>query len=129
VKEMIDKLIREVKVAAQAAYAPYSNFAVGAAILTIDGKIYTGCNVENASFGLTICAERVAITNAVKSGQRQFIKIAIYNDVQLAPPCGACLQVLSEFSPECEVILANANESRSIGTVKELLPHSFKFKL
>src|SRR6478752_2478878 len=104
---MVPTQVREAVVQAaidvrQRAYAKYSNFLVGAAILAADGRIYTGCNVENASYGLTICAERAAVFNAVATGQRQFQQLAIATTGGVSP-CGACRQVLAEFSPELKV--------------------------
>lgn len=113
-------------------YVPYSDFAVGAALLTKDGKIYTGCNVENAAFGPSICAERTAVVKAVSEGDRQFAAIAIAGGrrgmapEKYCPPCGVCRQVLAEFcSPDMPVILARSNEDLKIMTLGDLLPHSF----
>lgn len=108
------------------AYAPYSGFKVGAAVLGIDGVIYTGCNVENASYGLTVCAERIAVFKAVCAGIASFQAIAIVTGGdEPAAPCGACRQVLAEFSPEMKVIAANTRGKMRIATVRELLPHAF----
>ena len=105
------------------AYAPYSGFRVGAAVLAC-GKVYTGCNVENASYGLTMCAERVAIFKAVSDGCREIEKIAIFAS-SMPYPCGACLQVMEEFcSPHCEVIVAT-DERVERYTLRELLPRPF----
>lgn len=107
------------------AYAPYSNFRVGAALLTANGKVYTGCNVENVSFGGTICAERVAACKAISEGERSFTAIAITSSSgELTFPCGICRQFLLEFSPTMKVILSNKN-SVSVFLQNELLPHSF----
>lgn len=112
--------------AAKNAYAPYSNFPVGAALLTTDGKAFTGCNVENVSFGLTICAERVAITKAVSEGYRSFQSIAI-SISNAHSPCGACRQFLSEFGSDITVLQADQNGVLKFTTiVNELLPSSFK---
>ena len=108
------------------AYAPYSKFRVGAALLAADGTIITGCNVENASYGLTICAERVAIFKAISKGLLAFRCIVVVTDVEgLTPPCGACRQILWEFAPDAEVILANTHGKTAKYTVRELLPHGF----
>src|SRR6478672_12256245 len=105
------------------AYARYSNFLVGAAILAADGRIYSGCNVENASYGLTICAERAAVFNAVAAGQRQFELLAIAT-AGGASPCGACRQVLAEFAPELPILLVDVNRPKAVVEVslKDLLP-------
>ncbi|MDR2783992.1 MAG: cytidine deaminase, partial [Treponema sp.] len=97
----MEELFTEARQAAFAAYAPYSKFRVGAALLSVDGRVFTGCNVENRSFGLTICAERNAVTHAVSKGCRSFSAIAIAapDSPVPVPPCGACRQVLSEFMP------------------------------
>lgn len=112
--------------ARKCAYAPYSQFAVGAAVLTADGQIFTGANVENASYGLTICAERVAIFNAVSQCKRNIVAVAVVTDVEdAAYPCGACRQVMAEFGLEIKVIIANTTGKYIETTVGELLPHSF----
>ena len=108
------------------AFAPFSRFKVGAAISTKDGRIYTGCNVENASFGLTLCAERVAIFKAISEGTRQFSYVVIVTDAtKLTPPCGACRQVLWEFAPEAEVVLANVRGRTRRVKLADLLPDPF----
>jgi len=124
---MTKKLLTAAKAAQKQAHAPYSKFRVGAALLTKSGKIYTGCNVENASYGLTICAERVAITKAVSEGQRKFTAIACVAPSSNLSPCGACRQFLAEFG-DLTVICA---DSRNLKRVKqfrltELLPHAFE---
>ena len=112
------------------AYAPYSNFKVGAALLTKSGKIYTGCNVENSSYGATICAERVAVTKAISEGERDFVAIAIVGGREnetdlLATPCGICLQFLREFcDDDFKIILYNGKEIKSF-TLKKLFPDAF----
>lgn len=119
-------LHEEAKQVMQNAYAPYSNFKVGAALLGADGKIYTGCNVENASYGLTLCAERVAVGRAVSEGVRDFKAISIIADSGTpVAPCGACRQVLAEFNPEMVVIMANAESGLCETTLSELLPKPF----
>ncbi|TKJ31342.1 MAG: cytidine deaminase [Chloroflexi bacterium B3_Chlor] len=106
------------------AYAPYSGFAVGAALRTKSGGVYSGSNVENASYGMTICAERVAIFNAVSAGEREFEALAVVSE-ELAPPCGACRQVLAEFGLNTKVIIADLGDSREVHTVRDLLPTAF----
>jgi cytidine deaminase len=110
--------------AKESAYAPYSNFRVGAAILEKTGKVFTGCNIENSSFGLTICAERVAIFNAVSSGHRNIEAVGIVSDGILCFPCGACLQVIYEFSKAAVVIVGRRGEY-VVKSVLELLPFGF----
>jgi cytidine deaminase len=121
------KLLAAAKKAQRRAYAPYSKFRVGAALLTKSGKVYTGCNVENASYGLTICAERVAITKALSDGHRKFQAIAVVAPSASLSPCGACRQVLAEFG-EMVVICADSRNLRRVCVhlLSELLPHSFK---
>ncbi|MCM1498631.1 MAG: cytidine deaminase [Clostridium sp.] len=123
---MTDKeLIQLAKQAYEYAYAPYSNYFVGAALLAADGKAYTGCNIENASYGAANCAERTAIFKAVSEGQRSFSKIAVAaKDGSTAYPCGICLQVMSELMPDGEVILEKDGQIVSY-SVKELLPFAF----
>ena len=105
------------------AYAPYSNFAVGAALLAADGRIFTGCNVENISYGLTNCAERVAIGTAVAAGARKFVALAVVADTEVpVSPCGACRQVLAEFGVS-RVILSNRRERLEF-SLEELLPRA-----
>ena len=107
------------------AYAPYSGFAVGAAVRTSNGLIYAGCNVENASYGLTICAERVAICLAVSLGERRIDALAVSAQTP-AYPCGACLQVLSEFAgPDCWIFVARAGVVEEATTLGRLLPKAF----
>ncbi len=103
------------------AYAPYSNFRVGAALLTESGKVYTGCNVENLSFGATVCAERTAICKAVSDGERKFSAIAVYGGDELTSPCGICLQTLSEFCRELDIILFDASAGYSVHHLSELM--------
>jgi len=124
-KELSELLLLARK-AAQEAYAPYSGYKVGAALICADGSIYTGCNVENASFSLTICAERNAVFKAVSEGKRDFTAIAIYVDSDKSfPPCGACRQVISEFAPRIPVIYANRDETVE-STLDLLLPGAFR---
>ena len=121
------KLIAAAKAAQRNAHAPYSKFRVGAALLTKSGKVYTGVNVENASYGLTNCAERVAVGKAVSEGHRKFQAIAVVAPSAALSPCGACRQVLAEFG-ECVVICADSRNTRRlrIHLLSELLPHAFK---
>lgn len=121
-----NKLLARAKQVRERAYAPYSNYHVGAALLGASGKIYTGCNVENASFGLTVCAERNAIFKAVSEGEREFTAIAVVT-ANGGSPCGACRQVMHEFMPpEAPVLLADAElENVRTATVGELLPDGF----
>jgi cytidine deaminase len=121
------KLIAAAKAAQRNAHAPYSKFHVGAALLTKSGKVYTGVNVENASYGLTNCAERVAIGKAVSEGHRQFQAIAVVAPSNALSPCGACRQVLAEFG-EMVVICADSRNTKRlhIHLLSELLPHTFK---
>ena len=121
-----DDLIARARDAMERAYAPYSGFRVGAALLGEDGSIHTGCNVENASYGLAMCAERVAIAGAVARGVTRFRCVAIATSgVAPAPPCGACRQVLAEFSPHMTVVSAGETEWRT-WTLGELLPDPFE---
>ena len=106
--------------------APFSNFLVGAALRTSDGKIFTGSNVESASYGLTVCAERVAIWKALSEGERDFIELVIVADTeQLTPPCGTCRQIIWEFCKNAKIVLANLRGEREELTIKELLPRAF----
>ncbi len=120
-------LLEKAFLAREMAYAPYSGFKVGAAILSGGGEIYTGCNIENASYGLSICAERTALFNAVSKGHKDFTAIAIAASEGVSP-CGACRQVLVEFSPEADVITPNQEGSLDIIKVRELLPAAFSLK-
>ena len=121
------KLIAAARAAQKNAHAPYSRFKVGAALLTKSGKVYTGVNVENASYGLTNCAERVAVGKAVSEGHRKFQAIAVVAPSNALSPCGACRQVMAEFG-ECVVICADSRNPRRvrIHLLSELLPHVFK---
>jgi cytidine deaminase len=121
-------LLRAALAARKNAHAPYSQFRVGAAVLAGNGTIYTGVNVENASYGLTMCAERVAVGKAVAAGQRSFIAVAIAAPSATPFPCGACRQVLAEFG-DCVVVCADSRRPRKlqIHRLSELLPHTFRF--
>ena len=146
-----EELIEIAKKARENAYAPYSNFKVGAALLTRSENVYKGCNVENASYGLTVCAERVAIFNAVSNGEKEFIKMAIVkgsnkeNEKEISEeniqeiekkdmqesedfltPCGACMQVMSEFNPDLELILLDTTGKIITISLKELFPKPFQ---
>lgn len=122
----MEELLRKAKEAQQLAYAPYSNFRVGAALLTEDGQIFTGCNVENASFGLTNCAERTAIFKAVSEGSKNFTAMAVQGDTpDFCYPCGACRQVMGEFNPQMQVFLQNAQGEIKSMTVAQLMPGLF----
>lgn len=124
-------LITQAMAAKQSAYAPYSHFRVGAALLAASGRIYTGCNVENVSYSATNCAERTAVYKAVSEGEREFAAIAINGDNDdYLPPCGICRQVLAEFCDleTFQVILANNEEDYQIVTLDKLLPGAFSIK-
>lgn len=121
-----DPLIAAAAAARERAYAPYSKFLVGAALEAEDGTVVTGCNVENASYGLTMCAERVAVGRGVADGRTRFRRVAVVTDTDdLTPPCGACRQVLWEFAPDAEVVLANLRGRTATYRMRELLPHAF----
>jgi len=122
----IEELIRFAAKARKYSQAKYSNFSVGAALLTSDGEIVTGCNIESSSFGLTICAERVALTKALSEGKLKFTHIAVVGPTEdYCPPCGACRQLLYDYAPDIEIILSNKNEIKII-SLKELLPLAFE---
>lgn len=119
-------LVKKAIAARKKAYAPYSKFKVGAALETSNGKVYTGCNVENSSYGLTLCAERVALFKAVSEGVSKFKRIAIVADTKNpCPPCGMCRQALYEFAPNLEVVMANTKGKIKKVKLKELLAHPF----
>jgi cytidine deaminase len=121
-----EDLIKVAALSRQRAHAPYSKYKVGAAIRTKRNKVHAGANIENASYGLTICAERSAVFAAVNAGDKVFDAIAIViDDDRLPSPCGACRQVLAEFSPDMRVILATAGGLRKATTLRELLPDPF----
>lgn len=124
-----NKLIQKAKEAMQYAYAPYSNFMVGAAVLSKGGKVFTGCNIENAAYGATNCAERTAIFKAVSEGVRELEKIAIVSsNEEYTFPCGICRQVLWEFMPNGQIIVEDKEKGIQSYTVKELLPCGFELK-
>lgn len=120
----MQKLLNEALQARKKAYAPYSGFFVGAAVQTKNGNIYTGCNIENASYGATVCAERVAIFQAIAQGETELEKIAVAEAGDITPPCGLCLQVMREFGIKTVYLINTANKWRSY-TLTELLPISF----
>jgi len=121
-----DPLVEAALAARLNAVAPYSNFKVGAALLTEDGKIYTGCNVENATYGLTVCAERVALWKALSEGERRFRRIAVSSESERpATPCGSCRQLLWEYAGDIEIILANPQGRRETHQLKALFPEAF----
>lgn len=122
----VDKLIKTAAAARERAYAPYSKFRVGAAILTRAGRYYTGCNIENASYSLTCCAERVALFKAISGGERDFEAIAVTSGTEeYCTPCGACRQALAEFGSEIKVFMSNKQGDYMVRTVGELLPVAF----
>ncbi|SEP66283.1 cytidine deaminase [Piscibacillus halophilus] len=122
-----EQLVEEAKSMLSQAYVPYSTFPVGAALLTTDGKVYKGFNIENAAYPVTCCAERVAIFKAVSEGERQFKSMAVIaNTTRPVPPCGSCRQVMSEFfDPEMPVYISNKDQEIKEVQVKDLLPFSF----
>lgn len=121
-----DRLVAAARAARERAVAPYSGFKVGAALEAADGTIITGCNIENASYGLTICAERVAMFKALSEGHRNFVRIAVVADTASpTSPCGACRQILWEFGQDLEVILANRTTVTGTHRMADLLPHAF----
>lgn len=122
---MADALVEAARAAQQRAYAPYSHFRVGAALEAADGTVYAGCNVENASYGLTICAERTALVSAVAAGARGFRRIVVVSDSDPpASPCGACRQMLAEFGLDLRVLAVGPSREQS-WTLAELLPDAF----
>lgn len=125
---VVDELGRAARAVQQHAYAKASNFRVGAAVLADDGRVFVGCNVENASYGLTICAERAAVCAAVAAGVRALRAVAVVTDlVEPARPCGACRQVLAEFGPAMTVILLGLGDRSLATSLDRLLPEPFTF--
>ncbi|MGB6198777.1 MAG: cytidine deaminase [Candidatus Acidiferrales bacterium] len=121
-----DDLIAAARAARENAHAPFSKFRVGAAVRGVSGRVYTGCNVENATYGLTLCAERVAIFKAVSEGERKFESVAVVADTdRLTPPCGACRQILWEFCGDAEIVLANLQGKIETRRMKQLFPEPF----
>ena len=123
----LQQLVRAAQDARKTAYAPYSRFSVGAAVRTQSGAIYVGCNVENASYGLAVCAERVAIFNAIANGERHIVELAVAAEADPpARPCGACRQVLCEFSPTAKIIMVGRAGSIVTSDIGMLLPEPFQ---
>ena len=121
-----DLLIDIAKKARKCSLAPFSNFLVGAALRTPAGKIYTGCNIESASYGLTVCAERVAIWKALSECERDFTDLVIVVDTeQLTPPCGTCRQIIWEYTKDARITLANLKGQSEVVDIRELLPKAF----
>ena len=125
-EESLQELLEAAKAARLRSIAPFSNFLVGAAVKTDKGKVYIGCNVESASYGLTVCAERVAIWKALSEGERQFTELAIVADTDtLTPPCGTCRQIIWEFAKNVTIVLGNLQGETQIVSIRELLPRAF----
>ena len=124
-----ERLLAKARNARESAYAPYSGFRVGAALRTARGEVYVGCNVENASYALTICAERAALFKAICDGKREFSALAVVVDGDdLATPCGACRQVLAEFAEDLVITLGNLNGTVETYRLAELFPSPFKLR-
>jgi len=123
---MTDSLVSAALAARRNAFAPFSKFLVGAAIEDSEGRIHTGCNVDNATYGLSVCAERVAVFKAISEGARRFRRVAVAADTDLlTPPCGACRQILWEFCGDVEIVLANLGGKTETYRLKELFPKPF----
>ncbi len=123
---MTDPLLTAALTVREHAFAPYSKFKVGAALEDIDGRIHTGCNVENATYGLTVCAERVAVFKAISEGVRKFRRVAVAADTEVpTPPCGACRQILWEFCGDVEIVLVNPRGKTETYQLKDLFPKPF----
>jgi len=121
-----DPLVTAALAARENAFAPFSKFKVGAAVEGLDGRIHTGCNVENASYGLTMCAERVAVFKGISEGARRFKRVAVAADTRrLTPPCGACRQILWEFCGDVEILLVNPHGKTETHRLKDLFPKPF----
>lgn len=122
----LDSLIEQAKQARLHSVAPFSKFRVGAAVRTTSGKVYTGCNIESASYGLTVCAERVAIWKALSEGERNFSALAVVADTEeLTPPCGTCRQIIWEFARNAEIVFGNLSGAKEQFSMSELLPRAF----
>jgi len=125
-EQSLQELLETAKAARLRSIAPFSDFMVGAAVKTDEGKVYIGCNVESASYGLTVCAERVAIWKALSEGERHFTALAIVADTDtLTPPCGTCRQIIWEFAKNATIVLGNLHGETQIVSIKELLPRAF----
>jgi cytidine deaminase len=125
-KDHLQQLIDAAATARERAFAPYSDFQVGSAVETADGKVFTGCNIESATYGLTMCAERVAIWKAVSEGETSFTRIAVVVDTEeLTPPCGSCRQIIWEFCGDIPVTMANLHGKVETMQMSELLPKAF----
>ena len=125
-EESLRELIETAKAARLRSIAPFSNFLVGAAVQTEDGRVYIGCTVVSASYGLTVCAERVAIWKALSEGEREFSELAIVADTEtLTPPCGTCRQIIWEFAKNATIVLGNLHGESQIVSIRELLPRAF----
>lgn len=123
----VEKLINTARAAKEAAYAPYSRLRVGAALLTVQGRLYKGCNIENASYSLAICAERVALFKALSEGEKDICALAVISDLdEHCTPCGSCRQVLAEFGTKMKIFMCNNSGQYHVQTVAQLLPLFFK---
>ena len=123
---MTDPLVASALAVRENAFAPFSKFKVGAALESTDGRVFTGCNVENATYGLTICAERVAVFKAISEGARRFQRVAVAADTEnLTPPCGACRQILWEFCGDVEIMLVNLGGKKEVYQLRDLFPKPF----
>ena len=124
--ESFRPLIEAARNAREQSVAPFSNFLVGAAVRTASGKVYTGCNIESASYGLTVCAERVAIWKALSEGERNFTQLAVVADTDtLTPPCGTCRQIIWEFARNADIVFANLKGVSEVFHIADLLPRAF----
>lgn len=124
--EALQSLIEAARKARTQSVAPFSNFFVGAAVKTESGKVYTGCNIESASYGLTVCAERVAIWKALSEGERNFTQLAVVADTEsLTPPCGTCRQIIWEFARGADIVFANLEGQSEVFHIADLLPRAF----
>lgn len=122
----MDRLIQAARQVRERAHAPYSGFKVGAAVEDEDGRVFTGCNVESATYGLSVCAERVAVLKAISEGAAKLKRVAVVADTDtLTPPCGACRQILWEFCGDAEITLANLSEKQETVSIKQIFPRPF----